>query len=73
MPTIELPKELQEAVDASGRSPRIVDPRTNTEYLLIPYPDAQAYLDFLDSKDPEQIAFRRAALRTLAKRLAEDE
>jgi len=73
MTKMQLPKELQDAIDANGRGPRLIDPRTKAEYYLIPADVAQAYLDFMDSKDPEQIAWRRASLKTLAKRLAEDE
>lgn len=72
MPTIELPKELQELLDSDAGQPCLVDPRTKKEYFLLPIDDVQAYLDFVDSRDPEQIAWRRMAAESMAKRLKED-
>jgi hypothetical protein len=72
MPTIELPKEIQTLLDKDGVRTHFVDPRTNREYMLLPVDDIQAYLDFVDSRAPEQIAWSRMAAKNLAKQLKED-
>lgn len=71
MTTIELTPEQQRALDAKGEK-RVIDPRTKQEYLMLPIDEAQEYLDFMDARDPEQLAIARTAVKHAARAIRED-
>ena len=63
MPT--LPPELQPVIDASaGSPPRLIDERTNTEYVLLradAYDRVSSLVETLSLTKMEQVAFLRRA------------
>lgn len=72
--TIELTPEQQRALDANGTGPPVViDPRTGSRFWLITESELQAYIQWLDSYDEEQYAFRRMAEKNLGSRLERDQ
>ena len=68
--TIELTQEQQQAIDALGEPPRVVDPRTKAQYVLIPAEDYEAVREALD-EERRQKAIRRVALRNAVGRMEE--
>jgi hypothetical protein len=66
--SIELTEPQQQALDAERGVPRVVDPRTNAQYLLIPAEDYEAIREALDD-DRRQRAIRRVGLRNAAGRI----
>jgi PHD/YefM family antitoxin component YafN of YafNO toxin-antitoxin module len=69
--SIELTGSQQQALDAEGREPRVVDPRTNTQYVLVPVEEFEAIREALDD-DRRQRAIRRVGLRNAAGRAGEE-
>jgi len=67
---IPLTEQQQQALDAVAAPPRLVDPRTNAAYVLVPEADYEAVREALED-DRRQRAIRRAGLRNAAGRLAE--
>ena len=66
---IELTREQQEALDHHGRRPqRVVDPRTQAAYILVPEEEYTAMRQLLDDEQREQ-AVHAVALRNAADRL----
>jgi len=68
--TIELTEEQQQAIDAHGEPPRVVDPRTKAQYVLIPAEDYEAVREALE-EERRQKAIRRVALRNAVGRMEE--
>lgn len=70
--SIELtPTQQQELDRASERPPAVRDPRSKTEYVLVPKEEYAQMLEIIED-DVEQRALRRAGARTLARRLADE-
>jgi hypothetical protein len=68
---IELTEQQQHALDLqSGAPPRIVDPRTNAWYYLIPAADYEAIRELLED-ERRQKAIRAVGLRNAGGRLNE--
>ena len=68
---IELTPEQQHALDnLGGRPPRVVDPRTDTAYVLVPEREYEATRELLEDERREQ-AIHAVALRNAADRLDE--
>ena len=63
--SIELTEPQLRALDAGGEAIRLVDPRTNSEYRLVPVPPTPDPAD-----DRDQTAARRIARRNAAGRAA---
>ncbi len=71
MENIELTPEQQRALDDQGRSPqRVIDPRTDTAYILVPEVEYEAMRELLEDERREQ-AIHAVALRNAADRLDE--
>jgi hypothetical protein len=69
--TIQFTPQQQSALDAEkGSLPRIVDPRTNVAYVLIPESDFAAVQDIL-ADDKRQQAIHAVALRNAVGRMNE--
>src|SRR5437588_4687816 len=69
--SIQLTSQQQQALDAQeGELPRVVDPRTNAAYVLVPEADYEAVRAILDD-ERRQRAIRAVALRNAAGRLEE--
>lgn len=63
---IELTERQQQELDSQrGTRPRVVNPRTNHEYILIPLSDVSD-IDELIRDDADQRAIRRISLRNAA-------
>jgi PHD/YefM family antitoxin component YafN of YafNO toxin-antitoxin module len=70
--SIELTEQQQQTLDAFGRSPvRVIDPRTNNAYVLIPAAEYEAVREALEDEQ-RQRAIRAVALRNAADRLGEE-
>jgi hypothetical protein len=66
--TIDLTEPQQKALDAGGATPpRIRDPRTKAEYVLVPSADFDSLQELLDD-DRRQRAIRKIASRNAANR-----
>ncbi len=66
--SIQLTPQQQEALDIQESSlPRVIDPRTNTAYVLIPEADYEAIQEVLEEEQRQQeihaVALRNAAGR----------
>ncbi len=59
---IELTEPQQKALDADGTATRVVDPRTNAEYLLVPLVSGENAADVL-ADERRQAAIRRVGRR----------
>jgi hypothetical protein len=71
MENIELTPEQQQMLDNQGRSPqRVIDPRTDTAYILVPETDYETMRELLEDERREQ-AIHVVALRNAAARLDE--
>jgi hypothetical protein len=69
---IELTEHQQATLDTSDEvPPKVVDPRTNAAYVLIPARDYEAVRDVLDD-ERRQRAIRRVAKRNAIGRLDEE-
>jgi hypothetical protein len=69
--SIELTEQQQRALDALGGTvPRVIDPRTNAAYVLVPEADFEAIREFLEEERRQRIirsvGLRNAAGRSLA-------
>ena len=71
--TIELTEEQQQVLTASGdKLQRIVDPKTHSEYVLVPAQFSKEILEIMED-ELQQRAIRKAALKNIAAKLALDE
>jgi hypothetical protein len=66
---IELTPQQQQALDTKEESPpRVIDPRTNTTYMLVPEVDYESIRELLEEERRQQaihaVALRNAAGRT---------
>jgi hypothetical protein len=69
--SIELTPEQQQALDNQGRSAqRVIDPRTDTAYILVPEVEYEAMRELLEDERREQV-IHAVALRNAASRLDE--
>lgn len=68
---IELTESQLKTLDAEGEHARVVDPRTNAGYVLVPIQEFETICEIIED-DRRQRAIRRTALRNAAVR-AEDE
>jgi tRNA A-37 threonylcarbamoyl transferase component Bud32 len=69
--TIQLTAQQQEALDSSGAMPpEVVDPRTNTAYVLIPAVEYETFREVVED-ERRQGAVRTVALRNAAGRMHE--
>jgi hypothetical protein len=67
--SIKLTPQQQEALDTQKDSPpRIVDPRTNTTYILVPEVDYDSIRELLEDERRQQ-AIHAVALRNAAGRM----
>ena len=68
--SIQPTPQQQQALDMQESSlPRVVDPRTNTAYILVPEADYEAMLEVLEEERRQEIhevALRNAASRMMA-------
>jgi hypothetical protein len=66
---IHLTKEQQQALDsADSETPEIVDPRTNSAYVLVPAAEYQAVREVVED-DRRERAIRAQGLRNAAGRI----
>ena len=64
--SIQLTPQQQQALDAQEDSPlRVIDPRTNTTYILVPEADYEAVQELLEDERRQQ-AIHAVALRNAA-------
>jgi hypothetical protein len=69
--TIELTPQQQQALDTKEESPpRVIDPRTNTTYILLPEVDYESIRELL-LEERRQQAIHAVALRNAAGRIDE--
>ena len=67
--SIQLTPQQQQALDTEGEElPRVIDPRTNAAYVLIPEGDYEAVREILED-ERRQRAIRAVALRNAAGRV----
>ena len=67
--TIELTPQQQQALDTKEESPpRVIDPRTNTTYILPPEVDYECIRELLEEERRQQ-AIHAVALRNAAGRI----
>jgi hypothetical protein len=67
--TIELTPQQQQALDSKEESPpRVIDPRTNTTYILLPEVDYESIQELLQEERRQQ-AIHAVALRNAAGRI----
>jgi hypothetical protein len=66
---IQLTPQQQQALDTQeDRPPRVIDPRTNTAYILVPEVDYEAIRELLEDERRQQ-AIHAVALRNAAGRM----
>ena len=69
--SIELTPQQQQALDTKEESPpRVIDPRTNTTYILVPEVDYESIRELLQEERRQQ-AIHAVALRNAAGRIDE--
>ena len=69
--SITLTPDQQQALDKEGKRPqRVVDPRTDTAYVLVPEDEYEAMRALLEDERREQV-IHATALRNAADRLDE--
>jgi hypothetical protein len=69
--SIELTLQQQQALDTQKDSPpRVIDPRTNITYILVPEVDYEAIRELLEDERRQQ-AIHEVALRNAAGRMDE--
>jgi hypothetical protein len=67
--SIELTPQQQQALDTKEESPpRVIDPRTNTTYILVPEVDYESIRELLQEERRQQ-AIHAVALRNAAGRI----
>lgn len=70
--SIQLTPQQQQAIDAQGRAlPRIIDPRSNLAYVLIPETEYENIRAILEEERDRQV-IHETALRNAAGRMEED-
>jgi len=68
---IQLTPQQQQALDTQkDRHPRVIDPRTNTAYILVPEVDYEAVRELLEEERRQQ-AIHAVALRNAMGRMNE--
>jgi hypothetical protein len=68
---IELTEQQQQALDGwAGAPPRVIDPRSNAAYYLVPAPEYEAAREWLD-EERRQKAIRAVGLRNAVGRMSE--
>ena len=71
--TIQLTEQQQEVLDSSGSvPPQVVDPRTNSSYVLVPADEYETIREIIED-ERRQEAIRAVALKSLARRMNEDQ
>jgi hypothetical protein len=69
--SIELTEQQQHSLDLEAQTPpRVIDPRTNAAYYLVPAPDYEAVRELLE-EERRQKAIRAVGLRNAAGRMGE--
>lgn len=69
--TIQLTEEQQEVLDSAGATPpKVVDPRTNSAYVLVPVNEYESVREVIED-ERQQAALRSVALRNAAGRMNE--
>ena len=69
--TIQLTEQQQRALDSSeGTPPKVIDPRTNTVYVLIPTTEYEMIREILED-ERSRAATRATALRNAVGRINE--
>ena len=69
--SIQLTPQQQQALDTQeGGPPRVIDPRTNTTYILVPEVDYETVRELLEDERRQQ-AIHAVALRNAAGRMDE--
>ena len=69
---IPLSEQEQEAIDAAGwQPPHLVDPRSQTEYVLISIRDYEIVRDILEEESRQRI-IHKIGLKNAAKRMNEE-
>jgi len=67
--SIELTPQQQQALDTKAESPsRVIDPRTNTTYILLPEVDYESIRELLEEERRQQV-IHAVALRNAAGRI----
>jgi hypothetical protein len=67
--SIQLTQQQQQALDTQEESPpRVIDPRTNTAYILVPEGDYESIRELLQDERRQQ-AIHAVALRNAAGRV----
>jgi hypothetical protein len=70
--TIQLTEQQQEVLDSAGATPpQVVDPRTNTEYVLVPAAEYETVREILED-ERQQEAIQKVALRNAVGRMNEE-
>jgi hypothetical protein len=70
--SIELTEQQQQALDAQAETPpRVIDPRRNVAYYLIPAQDYEAVRDLLE-EERQQKAIRAIGFRNAVGRMGEE-
>jgi hypothetical protein len=69
--SIELTEQQLQTLDTLGDAPRVIDPRTRTDYVLAPASDYEAVREVLED-ERRQRAIRAVALRNTAGRMNEE-
>ncbi len=69
---IQLSEKEQEAIDAAGQEPpHLVDPRSQTEYVLIPIKAYEAVREFLEEESRQRV-IHKIGLKNAAARMNEE-
>jgi hypothetical protein len=69
---IQLTPQQQQALDTQAeRPPRIIDPRTNVTYILVPETDYETMRELLDEERRQQV-IHAVALRNAMGRMDEE-
>ena len=70
--SIELTEQQQRTLDTKAENPpRVIDPRTNASYYLVPAPDYEAVRELLE-EERRQKAIRAVGLRNAVGRMGEE-
>jgi hypothetical protein len=69
---LELTEQQQRALDAKAEGPpRLIDPRTNSAYVLVPAEEYESVRELLE-EERRQRAIRAVGLRNAARRMDEE-
>ena len=70
--SIELTEQQQQSLDTKAETPpRVIDPRTNAAYYLVPVPDYEAVREQLEEERRQKV-IRAVGLRNAAGRIGEE-